>query len=72
MSKAMDLSNYVTEDELANHLGLEPKVLGDLRRRKGLPYVVISRNKRVYYIPDVAEWLNENRKREFLDQLHEC
>lgn len=51
------LENFLTEPEIEKFFGMKRDQLGTLRREKGLPFVKITANSRLYYEADVIEWL---------------
>ena len=52
----------ITEKELLEFLGLKKVSLDHLRQKRKFPYVSITQNSRVYLLPDVLDWLYENRR----------
>ena len=54
----MKLENLLTEETLCGALDMNSKQLYELRR-KGLPYIPLSRNRRVYDDESVYSFLKE-------------
>ena len=55
------LQGMITEDELSKLLNLKPRELRFLRAAKGLPYVRLSRTKRVYLEEDLMNFFKSHR-----------
>jgi hypothetical protein len=55
------LSGFCLEEDLLESLGIKKSALGDLRQHKDFPFVKIQKNVRIYYLPDVREWLLTKR-----------
>jgi hypothetical protein len=60
MSDAM-LKGMITEEELMKVMGLKPSELRYLRVEKGMPFVQLSKTKRVYLEDDLMDWFRKNR-----------
>jgi hypothetical protein len=58
------LEGMITETELMKLLNLKPSELSYLRREKGMPYVSLSKTKRVYLEEDLMDWFKKNRQSE--------
>ena len=52
----------MSEAEVMRWLGLTEKGLADLRNRKGLPYLELTRKVRAYVEKDIIEWGLKRRK----------
>ena len=50
------LSNFVTRDQLAIHLNIEPKTVLEWEKEEGLPVIKIRRSS-FYDTEEVAAWL---------------
>ena len=55
------IENLVTEGELRELFGMSKEGIGLLRTDEELPYLKITRTKRLYLENDVLKWL-ENRR----------
>lgn len=55
------LEGMLTEQELMELLKLKPSELKYLRDVKNMPYVQLSKNKRLYLEKDLMEWFEKNR-----------
>ncbi|MCP4262787.1 MAG: helix-turn-helix domain-containing protein [Planctomycetes bacterium] len=51
------VQNLITEDELLELFGISKNVLGNLRRTEQLPFLKVTRYKRLYLESSVVEWL---------------
>jgi DNA-binding transcriptional MerR regulator len=60
MSNEM-LKGMITEEELSKLLRLKPTELRYLRAEKGMPFVRLSKTRRVYLEDDLMEWFKKNR-----------
>ena len=60
MSETM-LKGMITEQELLKLMTLKPSELAFLRHEKGLPFVKLSRTKRVYLEQDLMKWFESHR-----------
>ena len=60
-SKELNLEHFLIEQDVQNLFGVSKKQLGDLRTKEGLPYIRISRTRRVYCEPDIISWLLKRR-----------
>ena len=58
------LKGMITEQELMKLMGLKPSELNYLRREKGMPFVSLSKTKRVYLEDDLMNWFKKNRQSE--------
>jgi 8-oxo-dGTP pyrophosphatase MutT (NUDIX family) len=56
------LDGFVTERELIEEFGIQKGPLDNLRRRSQFPYVAVSQRVRLYYKPDVRDWLLRRRQ----------
>jgi hypothetical protein len=54
--------DFITEDSLLDWLKIKKATLTDLRLNGGFPFIKLARDIRLYYLPDVLEWLLENRR----------
>lgn len=57
------VSNLITEDELRELFGISKNVLGNLRRDQQLPFLMITRLKRLYLESSVMAWLKARETR---------
>ncbi|MBW2341820.1 MAG: helix-turn-helix domain-containing protein [Deltaproteobacteria bacterium] len=57
----VSLQNVLTENDLCELLGLKKNQIGDLRRRKGLPYIEVSKTARLYFEEDLINFFMKNR-----------
>lgn len=55
------LQGMLTEAELSKTMNLKPSELRYLRAEKGMPYVQLSKTKRVYLEEDLMAWFRKNR-----------
>jgi hypothetical protein len=55
------LSGFCQEQDLLENFGIKKSTLSTLRQTKGFPYIKITKNERMYYLPDVREWLLTQR-----------
>lgn len=56
-----DLENIITEDELIELFGLRKQAIASLRYNEGLPYIKVNTRSRLYYVPDLMEWMLSRR-----------
>ena len=62
MSKSdLNLDHFLTEKETQEFFGLKKEQLGELRRKKGLPFIRISKTQRLYFEKDLIDWLLTKR-----------
>jgi len=61
VTNGLKTENFLTEDELLNWLQIRKVTLNGLRTRRQFPFVKVSQDCRVYYLPDVFEWFLANR-----------
>lgn len=54
--------DFITEDSLLDWLKLRKVTLDGLRAERQFPFIRLSQVLRMYYVPDVLNWLLENRK----------
>jgi phage terminase Nu1 subunit (DNA packaging protein) len=54
--KNLQPDDFVNEDELLDFLNASSRQVASLRSR-GMPYLQIGNNLRMYYIPKVLEWM---------------
>jgi hypothetical protein len=54
--------DFITEDSLLDWLKLRKVTLDGLRAERRFPFIRLSQVLRMYYVPDVLEWLLANRK----------
>jgi len=55
------LKNVLTENDLTELLGLTKGQISDLRRKKGLPFIRINQNSRLYLEDDLIEFFFKQR-----------
>ena len=53
----------LSEEDLCALLGIDKKVLDDLRREKGFPFVRLTAKARVYLTDDILAWLKRHAGR---------
>jgi hypothetical protein len=53
--------DFITEDSLLDWLKLKKATLSGLRSRRQFPFVRLTNEVRLYYLPDVLKWLLNNR-----------
>lgn len=53
----------LSEEDLCALLGIDKKVLDDLRREKGFPAVRLTTRARVYLADEVLAWLKQQARR---------
>ena len=53
----LTFKDLATEEEICEFLGINEKALATLRNEEGLPCVMVNRNKRLYLVPSLVEWL---------------
>jgi hypothetical protein len=58
----LKIGNFCTEDILLKSLALNKKTLDVLRSRRKFPFINLTKTKRLYYLPDVCEWLLQNKR----------
>ena len=56
----MGFQEIIAEEDLLKLLGISKSVLDHLRRKRGFPYISLTKFDRVYYEDDVVEWLKKN------------
>ena len=56
------LEQILTEQELAELFNAKKEQIDYLRRQEKLPFVAVSNRVRLYYEPDIMEWLLGRRK----------
>jgi hypothetical protein len=55
------LQQIVTEQEILELTGLTRDQLDACRRERGLPFLQVGRNQRLYLEPDLMTWLKSQR-----------
>jgi hypothetical protein len=60
--ESLKMENFSTEETLLDLLGLKKATLNRLRHEKGFPFIGVTPQVRLYYLPDVARWLLENKR----------
>ena len=53
----LTFKDLASEDFVMEQLGVNEKALALLRNEENLPYIKVNRNRRLYFIPDLIEWL---------------
>ena len=51
----------LTEEEAAHILGITADTLAGIRRRNGISYRRVAKSKVLYYVDDIAEYLNHGK-----------
>jgi hypothetical protein len=59
--ESQNVENLISEDALLEWLGINKATLNGLRSRRQFPFVRLTQQCRLYYLPDVINWLLENR-----------
>lgn len=60
-------SDFITEDKLITFFGMTrdnqwaEKRLSDLRQKESMPFIKIGRATRMYYLPDIFDWLHTKK-----------
>lgn len=54
------IQNLITEKELLDLFGVSKRVLSDLRHKRGLPFLAVSRYTRLYLESSLMEWLKDS------------
>ena len=54
--------DFISEDSLLDWLKLRKVPLSGLRAERQFPFIKVSQVIRMYFVPDVLEWLLANRK----------
>jgi hypothetical protein len=60
-TKDETLQNVLTEKDVCDLLGMNKNQVGDLRRKKGLPFVKLSDRSRLYFESDIVEFFKGQR-----------
>jgi hypothetical protein len=55
------LQDVLTEKGLCDLLGMSSEQIADLRRNKGLPFIKVNQQKRLYFESDIIEFFRQNR-----------
>ena len=55
------LKNVLTEKDLLDLLGLTKGQVSDLRLKKGLPFIKVNQNSRLYFEDDIIEFFYKSR-----------
>ena len=58
---SVTLQNVLTETVLCELLGMNKGKLADLRNQKGLPFIRLSRTKRLYFERDIIDFFESQR-----------
>ena len=53
----LTFKNFAKEETIMLMLDVNEKSLAELRNNEDLPYIRVNRNKRVYPVQEVSEWL---------------
>ena len=56
----MGFGQIIAEEDLLKLLGVSKNVLDNLRRKRGFPYINLTKFDRVYHEDEVVEWLRKN------------
>jgi hypothetical protein len=59
---AVKIGDFCTEEILLKSLALNKKTLDVLRSRRKFPFINLTKKQRLYYLPDVCEWLLQNKR----------
>jgi hypothetical protein len=54
--------DFITEDSLLDWLKVKKATLTGLRLNRRFPFIRVTNEVRLYHVPDVLNWLLENRK----------
>lgn len=57
----LTVEDVLTEQEVLDLLGVKKSQLSGLRGNRRFPFVRISMTARLYLVPDVLRWLEDNR-----------
>ena len=55
------LQNVLTEKDLCELLGMNKNQIGDLRRKKHLPFIKLSNTSRLYFENDLIKFFEKQR-----------
>ena len=55
------LKNVLTEQDLLDLLGLTKTQVSDLRLKKGLPFIKVNQNSRLYFEDDIIQFFYKSR-----------
>ena len=55
------LKNVLTEQDLLDLLGLTKTQVSDLRLKKGLPFIKVNQNSRLYFEDDIIQFFYSSR-----------
>jgi len=60
-SQKATLKNVLTEQDLLDLLGLTKIQVSDLRLNKGLPFIKVNQNARLYFEDDIIQFFYKSR-----------
>ena len=60
-SQKATLKNVLTEKDLLDLLGLTKTQVTDLRLNKGLPFIKVNQNSRLYFEDDIIQFFYKSR-----------
>jgi DNA-binding Xre family transcriptional regulator len=60
-STDITLSNVLTENDLCELLGMKKEQLADLRNQKKLPFIRLSKTRRLYFEQDLIKFFQSLR-----------
>ena len=59
----LNFNDFLTEEEIIKIMEIKKEQLKKLRYNQEMPYIRVTKNLRMYYVPDVLNWLNNMRRR---------
>lgn len=60
--RKMDIEEFCTEKTLTEILEIKKEDLEKLRKEENFPYIKLTEDKRIYFLPHVVEWLLSQEK----------
>ena len=60
-STNITLQNVLNENDLCEFLGMTKNQIGDLRRKKCLPFIKLGQRSRLYFEHDLIKYFEKNR-----------
>lgn len=59
--ETVTLQNVLTEKDLCELLGMTKEQVGDLRNKKGLPFIKVNERNRLYFENDIIDFFRQQR-----------
>lgn len=56
-SEGQALEGFLPETHLLEALGIKKTTLDYLRHNRGFPFMALTKTERLYFLPDIREWL---------------